>query len=153
MEKESYLKGLILVFLPEGKGVLIIKMPQQTTPPLAERKTLTKITLDHPVIIGDAIKAIMRLCGGDCFGWGYVYRQTREGIVPIVSVYKTTKGEGCDTSRTIYNIDPNVVCTDYTSSTSQEFTISACANFPSEGVPAFERALIEVRSSKPVRRN
>jgi hypothetical protein len=73
----------------------------------------TRITLDHPVIIGNAIEDIMKVCGGDSFGFGYAYRPTSKGEVPLFSVYSTTKGKDYNTSRTIYNIDPMVVCTEY----------------------------------------
>ena len=127
-------------------------MANTITPQPAERRTPTKITLDHPVIIGDAVEAIMRLCGGDCFGFGYAYRPTPQGDIPLFSVYKTIKGERSDTCNTIYNIDPNVVCTEYMYSVSQEFTISSSANFPPEGVAAFERELANIKGTKLAKR-
>ena len=51
----------------------------------------TRISLENPLIISDAVSDIMDVCGGDCFGFGYPYRKTPEGIIPLFSVYRTTR--------------------------------------------------------------
>jgi hypothetical protein len=121
-------------------------------------KKPTRITLDHPVTIQDAVSVIMQNCGGDCTLFGNSWRETPEGKIPYIVVLKTTSNTpdrtACgniipararcyDTSSAIYSINPNVVCNNY-NARSREFTISAGANLTTKTADELRSQLLRL---------
>ena len=70
----------------------------------------TEIFANSPAVIEDTVLTIFNQCGGDCVSFFGGYIKTPEGLVPLFSVYVYGKDYKL---KTIYTIDPNVVCVDY----------------------------------------
>lgn len=100
----------------------------------------TELRLSAPVVIGDGVGAIMEVCGGDSH-YPCAWRETKSGIMPLFSIFKTKSYPEHDVSSRLYNVDPHVVCTRGFDTKTDRFWVSPSADLTSEKMAAIKAGL------------